>query len=128
VAPSEAHDRSYLQSRLREEIARSKRHGRPFGVLVFEEVPSADGLRVRQKLEYGLKALSATARNYDIVGGAYDDTIAVLLIEADARGMRDALFRFRARMTRQAGTWRVTAYHYPEDAETIEALPLLSAV
>jgi len=127
VAPSEAHDRPYMQSRLREEIARSKRHGRQFGVLVFEELPSADGLRLRQKLEYGLKALSATARNYDIVGRAYEDTIAVLLIETDARGMRDALFRFRSCMSRQAGTWKVIAYHYPEDAETIEALPLLSA-
>jgi len=116
-----------MQSRLREEIARSKRHGRQFGVLVFEEVPSSDGLRLRQKLEYGLQALSATARTYDIVWHAQEDTIAVLLIEADARGMRDALFRFRSCLTRQAGTWKVIAYHYPEDAEAIEALPLLSA-
>jgi hypothetical protein len=116
-----------MQSRLREEIARAKRHGRQFGVVMFEEVPSADGLRLRQKLEYGMKALTATARDYDIVVRAYDDTIAVLLIETDARGMRDALFRLRSCMTRQAGSWKVTAYHYPEDAETIEALPLLSA-
>ena len=127
MAPSEAHDRSYMQSRLREEIARAKRHGRQFGVLVFEEVPSADGLRMREKLAYGLKAISATARDYDIVGRAYEDTIAVLLIETDARGMHDALFRFRSCISRQAGSWKVIAYHYPEDAETIETLPLLSA-
>jgi GGDEF domain-containing protein len=121
------HDRPYIQSRIREEIARGKRHGHPFALLVFEEVPASDGISTHKKMEYGLEALRRVARIDDVVARAFDDTIVVLLVETDARGAKDALLRMRNRLAQGAGWWQVTTYQYPLHGAAIEALTLLSA-
>ncbi len=122
-----AHDRPYIQSRIREEIARGKRHGHPFTLLVFEEVPAPDGIAPHKKMEYGLQALRGFARVEDVVARAFEDTIVVLLVETDARGAKDALLRMRNRLARGAGAWQVTMYQYPQHEAVIEALALLTA-
>ena len=116
-----------MQARVREEIARAKRHNHPFSLLVFELLPASDGIPTRKKMETGLQALNASVRDYDVVGRAFDDTIVVLLIETDAQGARDALLRIRNRLARAAGTWQVTTYNYPQHEAAIEALPVLTA-
>ncbi len=124
---SEIHDRPYMQSRIREEIARAKRHDRTFGLAVFEVLPSSDGIPIRKKMEIGIAILCQSVRSCDTVGKMFDDTLVALLVETDARGMRDAMLRVRSRIAQYGGAWQVTIYHYPEHAESIETLPLLSA-
>jgi hypothetical protein len=59
---------------------------------------------------------------------AFEDLIAVLLIETGRDGAADALFRLRGRLARLGGTtWRIDTYTYPADAGTINELPLLTA-
>ncbi len=127
MAALAGHDRLYLQSRLREELARAKRFGHEFALLVFEMVPSSDGLLPHKKLDYGLQVLNHCVRACDTAAYVYDDTLAALLVETDAWGAKDALQRVRNLLQRHAGTWQVTVYHFPEHEEAIGALPLLSA-
>jgi GGDEF domain-containing protein len=122
-----AHDRSYLQARIREEINRAERYGRSFALLIFESSPGTDGLPPTRKAELGLRTLASAVRPSDVVARVYDDTIVVLLVEATAQNAKDAFFRMRARMAAAAGSWRVTLYAYPTHAESIRALPLLNA-
>jgi len=124
---TETHDRAYIQSRLREEIARARRYDRRFALLLFEAVPSTDGIPIRRKVDYALEAIRATIRPSDVVARVFEDTVLVLLVETDARGARDALMRIRNRVARQAGNWQVTTFLFPEHAENIEGLPALSA-
>ena len=123
----EIHDRAYMRARVHEELARARRHGRPFAVLIFELLPSSDGLLPHRKMTAGLEALNRLVRDTDAVGRAFDDTIVVLLVEADARGVRDTLIRLRNRLAQVAGSWQVTAYLFPQHEEAIEQLTLLTA-
>lgn len=124
---TEIHDRTYMQSRIREELARAQRHNRTFGLAVFEVVPSSDGMPIRKKMELGIAILCQSVRSCDAVAKMFDDTIVALLVETDLRGMRDAMQRVRSRIATYGGSWQVTIYHFPEHAEAIEGLPLLSA-
>lgn len=123
----DTHDRAYMQTHLREEIARARRYGHQFGLLIFEAIPSSDGIPLHGKIAAGLEALQSAARACDVAARVYDDAIALLLVETDAHGARDALFRMRNMLARTAGAWRVTLYHFPEHSRSIEALPLLTA-
>ena len=127
VPDAEAHDRAYMQARLHEEIARGRRYGCRFALLLFEALPSADGLHMRQKVEYALAAITTTVRPSDVVARVFEDAVMVLLVETDPRGARDALIRIRSRVARQAGNWQVTTYTYPEHEQAIEMLPVLAA-
>lgn len=124
---TESHDRAYMQSRLREELARAQRYERRFALLLFEAIPSSDGMPIRKKMEIALDAIRATIRPSDVVARCFDDTVLVLLVEADARSAHDALLRIRNRVARQAGNWQVTTLTFPEHAEEIAALPVLAA-
>jgi GGDEF domain-containing protein len=121
-----AHDRSYMQDRLREEIARAKRYGTPFAVIVFEATAS-DGAPLRTRLERALQAIVPVVRPSDVVALVFEDTIAVLLVQTSAASAKDALLRMRDRVAQVSGSWSVTAYTYPRHEAAIEALPLLTA-
>ena len=123
----EIHDRAYMRGRVRQELARARRYQRTFTVLVFELLPSSDGLLPHRKMDAGLQVLNASVREEDCVGKAFDATIVVLLVETGASGAKDALMRLRHRLTRIAGSWQVTAYIFPVHEEAIEQLPLLTA-
>jgi len=123
----EIHDRAYMRARVHEELARARRYQHPFAVIVFELLPSVDGLLPHRKMDAGLQILNASIREEDCVGKAFDDTIVVLLIETDARGAKDALMRLRNRLVRIAGSWQVTAYTFPMHEQSIEQLALLTA-
>jgi hypothetical protein len=125
--PSEKHDRTYLQSRLREELDRARRYERQFSMLVFEAVPATDGIPLRKKVEFALDAVASQMRASDVVAGVFDDTIAVLLVETDEHGAHDALFRIRNKLTARAGRWQVTIYCFPRDRADIENSALLRA-
>jgi hypothetical protein len=125
--PAEKHDRLYFQSRLREEMDRARRYDRAFSLLVFEAVPSNDGIPIRRKVEAAFDAVATQIRASDVVARMFEDTVAALLVETDERGAHDALFRIRNRLVAQAGRWQVTMYYFPRDRAEIENSPLLSA-
>jgi hypothetical protein len=106
---------------------RARRYDRQFALLLFEALPSSDGISIRRKVEYALEAIAATIRPSDVVARVFEDTIMVLLVETDGRGARDALIRIRNRVARQAGNWQVTTYTFPEHEQAIESLPTLAA-
>jgi hypothetical protein len=120
-------DRLQLRQRIAEELERSRRHGHAFGLLVFEAVTANDGLPLRQKMRAALDAIEAVVRVSDMIARPYEDMLAVVLVETDATGTRDALFRIRQRIADRAGTWRVTVLHFPEHAQTITAMAFLEA-
>ena len=124
----EHHDRRYLQDRVLEEIDRHRRHGHEFALLIFEARPVSDGVPVRRKIDDALQILRESLRPSDVAVRAFDDLIAVLLIETDRHGAADALFRLRGRIARLGGTtWHIDAYTYPADARAMNELSLLTA-
>jgi GGDEF domain-containing protein len=125
---SESHDRRYLQDRVHEEIDRCRRHGHPFSLLVFEARPVSDGILIRQKIGIAMEILRGQLRPSDVMARAFDDTIAVLLVETDATGAKDALLRLRGRLALVGGTtWRIDVHAYPRDEDNIRHLAMLTA-
>jgi GGDEF domain-containing protein len=124
---SEKHDRRYLQDRLREEIDRHARYGHEFSIIVFEAQPVAAGASMRQRMEEAIEALRPQLRPSDVVARAFEDAIALLLVETSAPGARDALIRVRSRLAPIGLAWHVTTLTYPQDAPRIAALPLATA-
>lgn len=118
-------DRAYLQQRVREEIQRSVRYKREFALLICEAAP--DGIPMRRKVAFGVRAIEHAIRTSDIMARIYDDVIAVLLIETGAAGLDDALFRIRQKLTVEAGTWRFSGYAFPGDEAAIRSLTFLTA-
>jgi GGDEF domain-containing protein len=124
----EQHDRRYLQGRVLEEIDRHRRHGHEFSLLVFEARPVSDGIPVRRKIDVAIEILRASLRPSDVAVRAFEDVIAVLLVETDSHGAADTLFRLRGRLARLGGTtWHIDTYTYPADARAINELSLLTA-
>jgi hypothetical protein len=124
---SEKHDREYFQSRLREEMYRSRRYDRIFALLLFEAVPATDGLPLRKKADLALDAVASQIRASDVVARVFDDTVVAMLVETDETGAQDALFRIRNRLVRDAGRWRVTLFLFPRDRASIENSALVRA-
>jgi GGDEF domain-containing protein len=120
-------DRLQLRQRLTEELERSRRHNHAFGLLLFEAVTANDGMPLRQKMRAALNAIEAVVRGSDMIARPDQDMLAVVLVETDSNGTRDALFRIRQRIAHRAGTWRVTVMHFPEHAQTIGAMAFLDA-
>jgi GGDEF domain-containing protein len=126
MSASEAIDRSYLRSRLREEIARADRYGSGFVLIVFESVPASDGVSIRRRIAYALERLEQKLRPSDIIGKAFEDCLVVLLVETDAAGAHDVMIRLRAGLV-GSGQWNISSYIYPHDRDAIAGIPLLTA-
>lgn len=122
----DVHDRAYLQARLREELERARRHGSPFALLVFEAVPSNDGIPLGKRVRAALEAVAPQLRGSDVVARVFEDTIAALLVETDERGAADALLRLRSRVMVHAGRWHATLLTYPRQGADIEQSALLN--
>jgi hypothetical protein len=120
-------DRHRLRARLEEETERSVRYRHRFALLLFEALPASDGLPIRQKMALALHAVEAVVRGSDVIARPYDDVLAVILVETDAAGAHDALFRIRQRIIDAAGTWKVTTLLFPEQADAIGAMTFLQA-
>ena len=125
--PSEKHDRTYFQSRLREEMDRARRYSREFSLLLFEAVPATDGIPVGRKVEFALDSIAPHLRASDVVARVFEDTVAALLVETNEQGAHDALFRIRNQLASRAGRWQVSAYYFPRDRADIESSSLLTA-
>jgi hypothetical protein len=82
---------------------------------------------MHQKMKYALDVVTASVRTSDVVALAFEDTIVALLVQTDVPSAKDALQRIRSRVAQQSGTWSLSAWVFPDDAEAIAALPLLTA-
>lgn len=120
------HNREYMQSRLREEVARTRRHGGAFALLIFEAVP-AEGLSISRRMRAATRGLTGLMRASDVLAQVFDDTLALLLSDTDSHGAHDALARLRALIIQNTGVWNVSQLAYPQDAAVIAALPFLAA-
>jgi hypothetical protein len=121
-------ERPQFQARLRQEMARSRRSGRPFVVVVLEAQRGADSQPLRHRLAVGLEIARACLREYDLAYQVFEDTLASVLLDTDEVGARSALQRLRNRLAIRAGAWRVQVYAFPEHEEEIQELPALVAV
>ncbi|HEY8173763.1 MAG TPA: hypothetical protein VIH21_11810 [Dehalococcoidia bacterium] len=115
----------YIQERIREEIARAGRYGHSFAIVTFEAIPASDGIPLRTHVDQAASIVEASVRPSDVVARAFDDIVVLLLVETDAAGAHDALFRVRSRLQGH-GRWKITAYNFPTDASSIESLSVLS--
>jgi GGDEF domain-containing protein len=122
----EHHDRAYLQSRVREELARSRRYGREFALITLEARPSTDSVPIRKRLEQAMEVLEPRLRPSDVVGRAFEDTIVLLLVETGPQGAHDVLIRIRSKLLGM-GVWELTVLTFPADDGRFEELPLLMA-
>jgi GGDEF domain-containing protein len=120
-------DRHRLRARLEEETERSVRYGHRFALLLFEALPASDGLPIRQKMALALPAVEEVVRGSDVIAQPYEDMLAVMLVETDAAGAHDALFRIRQRIADAAGAWKVTTLLFPEQADAIAGMSFLQA-
>ena len=74
-----------------------------------------------------LAAVQSVVRVSDVIAQPYEDMLAVVLVETDAAGAHDALFRIRRRIVDAAGTWKLTTLLFPEHAEAVAGMAFLQA-
>ena len=106
-------DIAYFSRRVSDEVARAKRSNSAFSIALFTsqtepgELPEIACVR-------GLPAILQGVRETDAVCRIDNDSIAVLLIDANGDGSRRAALRLLERMGDAIGQWRVSVLEYPE--------------
>lgn len=113
----------YFQQRVLDEIARSKRSGTDFSIVVFKSQPLDDELPEVACVR-GLPAILTGVRDTDSVCRIGNDTIAVLLIDATGEGSRKAAVRLIERMGNEAGRWAVKVLEFPDRESVLVDLGL----
>ncbi len=114
---------SYFQERVKQEIARSKRSGVTFAVAVFTIVPDY-GEHPEVACVRALPPLLEQVRETDSVCRISDDSIAVLLVDADASGSRTAASRLVAGLRQHANRWNMRIVEHREAPEIFADLGL----
>lgn len=106
-------DISYFSRRVAEEVARARRSGTKFSIALFTSQPALEELPEIACVR-GLPAILSGVRDTDTVCRFDNDSIAVLLIDADGEGSRKAALRLLERMGDNVGLWRISVLDYPE--------------
>jgi hypothetical protein len=119
-------DLPYFSRRVRDEVARSRRAGTRFSIVVFTSQPGMGELP-EEACVRALPALLETVRETDTVCRLNTDSIAVLLIDASGEGSRQAAVRLLGRLGADAGRWRVSVFEYPERESVLVDLGLDAA-
>ncbi|HVO62786.1 MAG TPA: GAF domain-containing protein [Terriglobales bacterium] len=137
------YNQRYLHSVLGQEISRSRRHGKEFGLVMldvrdFRKINSALGLETGDSLlRRAAQALRATIRNNDVLCRYVGDRFALLLPELNAEGLvvvvgklqgalRDVKVPYPHGCVPMSATW--AAVQYPADAETeVEVIKVLTS-
>jgi GGDEF domain-containing protein len=115
------YDREYFLWRLREELNRARRYGRPFTLVFFDTPAQGDGRAARRRTDAALAPLAARTRASDVLCRVSANSLAVLLMESPGAGAREALARLREAVPPDDG-WTVTVYVYPRDEQMIDDL------
>lgn len=119
--------RAYFQRRLREEIARCGRYHDVFSVVTLQATPGPGFQPNHRVTETAARLLERHLRTSDVVDAVDEETIAVVFTGTGKAGLADASIRLRSALMRIGGTWRISEYVYPEQAEAIESLQILRA-
>ena len=107
-------DAPYFSRRIAEEVARSRRSGVEFSIVVFTIKSDADELPAMACVQSMPRILEAV-RETDIVCRIADDSIAVLLIDSGGEGSRAAALRLLTELGEDStSNWRVNVLEYPE--------------
>jgi diguanylate cyclase (GGDEF)-like protein len=127
------YNQRYLHSVLGQEISRSRRHGKEFGLVMldlrdFRKINTTVGLEIGDNLlRRAAQALRATVRNNDVLCRYVADRFALLLPELNAEGLvvvmgklqgaiREVEVPYPLGRVPMSGTW--AAVQYPADGET----------
>lgn len=127
------YNQRYLHSVLGQEISRSRRHGKEFGLVMldlrdFRKINSSVGLEMGDTLlRRAAQALRATVRNNDVLCRYVADRFALLLPELNAEGLvvvvgklqgalREVEVPYPHNRVPMSATW--AAVQYPADGET----------
>jgi len=116
-------DVSYFSKRVTEEVARARRSGTQFSVVIFRSQPRGDELPEMACVE-ALPAVLANVRDTDTVCRISHDSIAVLLIDSDGEGSRKAALRLMDRMGADLSRWSVSILEYPACTSILDDLGL----
>lgn len=116
---------SYFRARVTQEVARAKRSGGVFALAVFTVVADY-GEHPEVACVRALPSLLEDVRETDTVCRIGDDSIAILLIEADVPGSRAAASRLVAQLRRHASRWDVRIVEYPGDEDALADLGLVA--
>lgn len=105
---------SYFSRRVADEVARSRRSGAEFSIVVFTSKPDAGELPEIACVR-SLPRILQSVRDTDAVCRIADDSIAVLLIDSGGEGSRTAALRLLSQMGEgSARNWSVNVLEYPE--------------
>lgn len=119
--------RAYFQRRLREEIARCNRYHDVFSVVTLQAVPGP-GFQPNARLtETAARLLERHLRTSDVVDAVDAETIAIVFTGTGKAGLQDAEMRLRAALMRIGGSWKLSEYVFPEQAQAIQSLQVLNA-
>jgi diguanylate cyclase (GGDEF)-like protein len=137
------YNQRYLHSVLGQEISRSRRHGKEFGLVMldlrdFRKINATVGLEMGDSLlRRAAQALRATVRNNDVLCRYVADRFTLLLPELNAEGLvvvvgklqtaiREVEVPYPHGRVAMSGTW--AAVQYPADAETeVELMKVLTS-
>jgi hypothetical protein len=119
-------DLAYFERRLSEEVARARRRENVFSVVVFTSEPE-DGELPDVACARGSNTILTGVRETDSVCRISDDSLAVLLIDADGEGSRSAALRLLERLGEDLGRWRVRVLDYPTFPHIFHELVLAAA-
>jgi hypothetical protein len=118
-------DADYFTRRLRDEIARVKRGKSHFSVVTFKSLPSEAELPEIACIR-GLSAILTGVRETDCVTRIGLDTIAVLLMDAEGEGSKQASKRLLERIGDAASRWDVRVLDYPRQESVLHELGLVA--
>jgi hypothetical protein len=119
-------DLAYFERRLSEEVARARRRDNVFSVVVFTSEPE-EGELPDVACARGSSKILTGVRETDSVCRISDDSLAVLLIDADGDGSRSAALRLLERLGADLGRWRVRVLDYPTFPHIFHELGLAAA-
>jgi hypothetical protein len=111
-------DVTYFSRRLAEEMARSRRSGVGFSVVLLTSEPP-DGELPEIACIRGLPNLLASVRQTDCVTRIGPGTIAVLLIDSTDEGSRKAALRLVKRLGETSACWGIRILEYPEQERVL---------
>ena len=123
----EVAERDYFQRRLREEMARCDRYHDAFSLMLLRASPAPGYAPNRRLTKTAARLLERRLRTCDVVAAVYEDTIGVMLVRTTDVGLRDAQLRIRGAVASIGGSWRLSAFTYPEHRDAIQALDILAA-
>ena len=115
----------YFTRRMGEEIARARRGRSEFSIVVLTSQPPDAELPEIACIR-GLPSVLTGVRETDCVARIGRDTIAIMLIDSDGEGSRNAALRLLERIGDAASRWSIRVLEYPAQEALLVDLGLVA--